>query len=687
MLKIADCIAKTHDPSLVALAGLICLVSAWTTVRLVQRMMAEKERGQRMTWLMVAAAVSGAGVWATHFVAMLAFQPHVALGYEVGTTVLSFLAGVLLTALALLLLIAVPGWWLPRLFAGALLGIATVVMHYTGTAGLQVAGEIVWDSRLILASALLSVLLATPALFCCRQRRQLRRLGVGLLALSVLALHFTGMAAITLVPDPARELPPGLLSGTALGYGVGIVSLMILGCAIASWIIENRLQREHERRLKFLARHDPLTSLPNRALFEEIVTRELTRPYGDDGRAAMLCLDLDGFKEVNDIFGHAAGDELLVEVAVRLQRLLGERCVAARLGGDEFAILATALEGPRSPDGAAQLVLDTLARPFEVDGNQLDIGCSVGVALFPQDGETYQVLMSKADTALGRAKAAGKGVFRFFERSMDEALRERRDLARDLRNGIKTGQFALDYQPQVDIRSGEVRSLEALLRWEHPERGNVPCEAFLPVAEETGLILQIGEWMLREACREAAGWERPLLVAVNLSPAQFRQTGLADLIFSILRETHLAPERLEIEITEGLLLEGSGRALQVLERLKGRGVRIVMDDFGTGQGSLSALQLFPFDKIEVDAAFTTQIGRNKRTAAVLQAVLGLGESLEIPVIAKGVENPAQLAFLREHRCAGAQGPLCGEARPIADYADAVRERPTRPDNVHTLRLA
>ncbi|WP_331301595.1 EAL domain-containing protein [Methylobacterium oryzae] len=430
-------------------------------------------------------------------------------------------------------------------------------------------------------------------------------------------------------------------------------------------------RRRSEERLRFLARHDVLTKLPNRLQFEEVVERELAIGARTGAEVALLCLDLDGFKQVNDLFGHPTGDRLLIEVAERLRGLLGERCLAARLGGDEFAVLATGLGGFKTPAMAAQAIIDALSAPYTGDKRRIDISCSVGIASFPRDGDTYEKLLSGSDMALVRAKKEGKGIYRFFESIMDAAARERHQLALDLRAAIGTAQFELHYQPQFEVASGRASGFEALLRWTHPAHGPISPAQFIPLAEETGLILPLGEWVLREACREAAAWALPLGIAVNLSIAQLEQPDLCGTVRSVLEETGLTPDRLELEVTESLFLKGSARSQEMLRDLKALGVRISMDDFGTGYSSLATLQAFPFDKIKIDRSFVGQIGVTSKGGAIVRAIISLGESLDIPVIAEGIETEEQLAFLRQHRCAEIQGYLCGKPQPIAAYRGLV----------------
>jgi predicted signal transduction protein with EAL and GGDEF domain len=328
----------------------------------------------------------------------------------------------------------------------------------------------------------------------------------------------------------------------------------------------------------------------------------------------------------------------------------------------------------------AERLLATVASEIDIGAQHLRIGMSIGVAVFPTDGKEASTLLANADAALYRAKAEGRGSIRFFAAEMDKRLRERRALQHELRSAMDRRELVLHYQPQAAI-GGEILGFEALVRWHHPTRGPIPPNVFVPLAEESGLIVELGEWILREACREAAAWPRPLQIAVNLSPIQFRHGDLPSLVHSLLLETGLAPHRLELEVTEGVLIGDFSRALSVLRRLKALGVRIAMDDFGTGYSSLSYLQAFPFDKIKIDRTFIANLVSNENSAAIVRAVIGLGRGLSLPVVAEGVETSEQLAFLAREACDEVQGYLVGRPSPIEDYADLVGRGEERPRKV------
>jgi diguanylate cyclase (GGDEF)-like protein/PAS domain S-box-containing protein len=432
-------------------------------------------------------------------------------------------------------------------------------------------------------------------------------------------------------------------------------------------VMEDRTNRKHaEAQIERLVHHDLLTSLPNRAAFTACIDSTIETAAKDGHSFALMCLDLDRFKEVNDVYGHVVGDELLRQLSKRLQAAVGGAFLA-RLGGDEFVVIATDGEQPAAAEAMAERLVAAVGESTVVNGHSMNISVSVGIAIFPVDGADAGTLVSHADAALYRTKAQGRGKFRFFEADMDQRLRERRVLQQELRSAMERGELILYYQPQARI-NGDIIGFEALVRWQHPQRGLIPPSTFIPLAEESGFIVPMGEWIMREACRQAASWPHPLQIAVNLSPVQFRHGDLPGLVHSVLLETGLPPSRLELEITEGVLIDDFSRAVSILRRLKALGARIAMDDFGTGYSSLSYLQAFPFDKIKIDKSFISNLGRNIQSATIVRAVIGIARSLELPVLAEGVETKEQLAFLAKESCDEVQGYLIGRPLPIDNYA-------------------
>jgi len=432
-------------------------------------------------------------------------------------------------------------------------------------------------------------------------------------------------------------------------------------------------RRQTESRMAHMAYHDGLTDLPNRAAFLQALTQMIEACAGTDEEFAVLCVDLDGLKEINDVFGHAMGDKVLIEVAQRLQTV-ARGGVVARLSGDEFGLIIDGRQ-PAAGIALAEQAAEALGQDFAIDGKAVRTGLTTGIAVFPHNGSDAASLLANSGAALFRAKAKSRGTISIYEPDMDQQIRDRRVLHQELSVAIKNGELSLYYQPQAaaggSVASSEVIGFEALARWHHPVRGFVPPSDFIPLAEESGLIVEMGEWILREACREAASWAAPLQIAVNLSPAQFTHGDLVGLVHSILLETGLRPDRLELEITEGVLIEDFDRGLSLLRRLKTLGVRISMDDFGSGYSSLSYLQAFPFDKIKIDRAFVINLGRNPQSAAIVRAVIDLGHGLEMSIVAEGVETEAQLGFLSEEGCDAVQGYLIGRPAPVGHFAALV----------------
>jgi len=432
-------------------------------------------------------------------------------------------------------------------------------------------------------------------------------------------------------------------------------------------------RRQTESRMAHMAYHDGLTDLPNRAAFLQALAQMIEACEGTGEEFAVLSLDLDGLKEINDVFGHAVGDKLLIEVARRLQAS-ARGGVVARLSGDEFGLI---IDGKQPVAGVmlAEQLAEAQAKEFLIDGKSVRTGVTTGISVFPHNGSDAASLLANAGAALFRAKAKSPGSISIYEPEMDQQIRDRRVLHQDLSLAIKNDELSLYYQPQAMARqtvgASEVIGFEALARWLHPVRGFVPPSDFIPLAEESGLIVEMGEWILRQACREAASWPLPLQIAVNLSPAQFMHGDVVGLVHSILLETGLAPGRLELEITEGVLIEDFDRGLALLRRLKALGVRVSMDDFGSGYSSLSYLQAFPFDKIKIDRAFVMNLGHNPQSAAIVRAVIGLGHGLEMSIVAEGVETQEQLTFLANEGCDAVQGYFLGKPLPIGQYTAVV----------------
>jgi diguanylate cyclase (GGDEF)-like protein len=444
-------------------------------------------------------------------------------------------------------------------------------------------------------------------------------------------------------------------------------------------------RRVSEARIAHLAHHDALTGLANRVLFRETLERALA--FARRGHLlALYCLDLDQFKAVNDTLGHPIGDALLQAVARRLQDCLRETDTIARLGGDEFAIVQTAIESPIEATGLADRLIELMQAPFEIEGHQIIIGTSIGIAFAPQDGLDADELLKNADLALYRAKFDGRGVYRLFQTAMDAEMQARRLTELDLRHALQDGQFEVFYQPVVDLRAQAVGGFEALLRWHHPERGMIPPDKFIPLAEEIGVIVPIGEWVLRQACAAAAGWAGELSISVNLSPVQFKSRDLVATVTAALRDARLDPGRLELEITETVMLHDTVATLTTLHELRSIGVRIAMDDFGTGYSSLSYLRSFPFDRIKIDQSFVRELGKQRDCAAIIRAVIALSHDLGMATTAEGVETREQLCALALAGCSGIQGYLFSRPVPLRDIPAMLRTLPPVEDLLRPTAL-
>jgi diguanylate cyclase len=777
MLKVYSCIANAHDLKLVALAALICVLASFAAINLLRH--ARNSNGRmRGIWLTVSAISTGFGIWATHFVAMLAFTPGIPSGYNIILTILSLVAAILLTGAGLAVSLT-PNWRHGPWAGGAIVAGGIATMHYTGMAAFEIAGILLWDPVLVVASIVLGAVIGAAALPVGLHGKEEKWKigGAVLLTLAICSHHFTAMGAVSIIPNPTIEVSQSALPAAWLAVGVTIASFAIIGLALAGVVLDVRdhrrselevdrmrdlanasvegllvcdgetivsvntsfaaltglsasdlvgarlescfpdklararllsgsslptetglrhldgsttpvelilrpivfagrphhvvavrdlqARKEAEQHIHYLAHHDALTSLPNRSHFNARIDQEIAALAKGES-LAVLCLDLDRFKEVNDLFGHAAGDKVLQTVASRVTAVLDGRHMMARLGGDEFAVLMPGVANPTVAGRLAETILEALRMTSDTPEIN-SISTSIGIALYPDDATDRQALLTHADTALYRAKSEGRNTYRFFEASMGTEVRERRMLEHDLRLAIAREQLQLVFQPQQEIRGGNVTGFEALLRWKHPTRGDISPAIFIPVAEDTGAILEIGDWVLRAACREAVTWTQPLTVAVNVSAVQLYNADFVKELHQILLETGLPPRRLEIEITETALVRDFNRALATLRQVKALGVRIAMDDFGTGYSSLSNLRAFPFDKIKIDGSFVKSVNSNDQAATIVRAVLGLGRGLGLPVLAEGVETDAELQFLQDEQCDEVQGHLLGRPAAIASF--------------------
>jgi diguanylate cyclase (GGDEF)-like protein len=461
----------------------------------------------------------------------------------------------------------------------------------------------------------------------------------------------------------ARYFDEPLADGRIIGINLGLIPG-------GGWIAVHQditAQRQAEAEIIQLAHYDPLTGLANRTLLLRHIGNATTTCRALGAAFAVHILDLDRFKEVNDTLGHACGDQLLAAVAQRLQAVVGSEDIVARLGGDEFAILQSLPSGSISDTGVlANRILDAIASPFELGDHKINVETSIGIAAAPGHGDEAEQLLKNADLALYRAKSAGRNTYRIFQPEMELAARERHAMQADLRKAVTGNEFELYYQPVISADSQKICGVEALVRWRHPTRGLVPPDQFIPLAEETGLIAALGEWVLRKACFDAVTWPAQLKIAVNLSSVQFRKSDLADIVANALKESGLPPTRLELEVTESVLLQNSEENIGMLHQFRERGILVALDDFGTGYSSLSYLLSFPFDKIKIDRSFVASLGTRPESAAIVSAITGIARNMGIVTTAEGVETQAQMTMLRAAGCSQMQGYLFGRPQPKAE---------------------
>ncbi|MGF6781774.1 putative bifunctional diguanylate cyclase/phosphodiesterase [Paraburkholderia sp. GAS334] len=675
-------LASSYNSLLVLFSLLVAILASYTALDMAGRISGAQGRATHW-WLAGGACAMGIGIWSMHFIGMLAFSLPIPLGYDPAITALSLLIAIASSAFALWLVGRNELPW-SRLVGGAvLMGAGVAAMHYTGMAAMRMTPGIRYIPSLFILSVVIAIVASGAALWIAFNLRRLsplvRLLRAGaavVMGFAIVGMHYTGMAA--------AQFPPGSVCGAARDGGdVGwlalviiIVTLAVLAIALIISVLDLRLESrtsmlaislaEANQELTYLALHDNLTKLPNRVLLEDRLDRAIQGANRENSRFALMFMDLDGFKTVNDAYGHHIGDLLLVEVAQRIGLNVRSQDTIARVGGDEFVLLAGVAE-PADAATLADKVLTAVQEPFQVAGRLLRISTSIGIAMYPGDGARQDDLLTNADAAMYHAKALGRNAYCFFEASMNANVHEQLQLVQDLRLALERRELILQYQPKFTAPHGPVIGVEALVRWSHPTRGLITPDQFIPLAEKTGLIVPIGEWVLDEACRQISEWRkaghRDWTMAVNLSALQFGHASLIQTVREALARHALEPHCLTLEVTESTAMRDADASLRILQQLHDMGVRISIDDFGTGYSSLLYLKRLPASELKIDRGFIRDLARDTEDAAIVSAIVALGQTLNLNIVAEGVETAAQQEFLTRLGCDSLQGFLLG--RPMS----------------------
>ena len=676
----------SYSSSLVLISLCVAILASYTALDLTGRIATAKGRAAYL-WMGGGALAMGIGVWSMHFIGMLAFSLPIDLGYDLALTAFSLLIAVLSSGFALWLVSqpSLPG--LQLAFGALIMGAGIACMHYTGMAALRMLPGIDYDPTLFGASLLIAVGASAAALWIAfRLRahtpyvRQIRGLAAVVMGFAIVGMHYTGMAAANF-PDGSfcGALGSGL-QGDGLVYLVLITTLAVLAVALLTSVLDARLEARTaelarsltlaNQELTQLALHDTLTDLPNRTLLADRIEQAIAKVAEQGGCFALMFIDLDGFKPVNDAFGHHIGDLLLKAVAARLRGHLHSQDTLARIGGDEFVLLVELQEPDDAMDVAVKQV-NLVSRPFRVAEHDLQLSASLGIVLYPGNGQDQHELLRNADAAMYHAKSAGKNGYSFFDVSMNSNARQQLQLLQDLRQALEQRQFRLHYQPKFDAQACQPIGAEALLRWEHPQQGLLLPDRFIGLAEKTGLIIPIGEWVLDEACRQMRQWldqgHHGWRMAVNLSAIQFCHAGLVESVARALQQNGLPANCLTLEITETTAMHDADASLTVLQRLSDMGVDLSIDDFGTGYSSLMYLKRLPANELKIDRGFVRDLEQDSDDAAIVSAIVALGQALGLRIVAEGVETDKQQDFLTRLGCDSLQGYLLGQPVPAEQF--------------------
>ena len=681
---------SSYNPLLVAASLFVAILASYTALDMAGRITTAQGRAARW-WLAGGASAMGVGIWSMHFIGMLAFSLPIPLGYDPVITLLSLLIAIASSVFALWLVCQENLPW-SRLSLGAILmGLGIASMHYTGMAAMRMLPLIHYIPWLFILSIIIAILASGAALWIAfhlrRPRTRVRRYRAAagvVMGLAIVGMHYTGMAA--------AQFSLGSICGAALrGVNTGwlallviIVTMAILAIALIISVLDMRLESrtsklavslaEANEELTYLALHDNLTKLPNRALLEERLQHAISRSDREKRRFALMFLDLDGFKAVNDAYGHGVGDLLLVEAATRITLKIRMQDTIARVGGDEFVFLGDVGE-PTDAAALAEKILILVREPFQLGGHELRMSASIGIAMYPGNGTNQHELLTNADAAMYHAKSLGRDSFCFFEPVMNSHVHAHLELTQDLRRALDRRELILYYQPKLEAPNGPAIGAEALLRWQHPKRGLMQPDDFIPLAEKTGLIIPIGEWVLDEACRQMREWHdagrQTWTMAVNLSPVQFGHPGLIQMVQTTLERHMLTPHCLTLEITESTAMRDADASVIILQQLHEMGVRIAIDDFGTGYSSLLYLKRLPASELKIDRGFVGNLAHDSEDRAIVSAIVALGRTLDLRIVAEGVETVAQQEFLTDLGCDSLQGFLFGQPLPPIQFLAAL----------------
>lgn len=668
----------TYDMILVTVSFLVAMLASYTALQMTERITYAPKRAARF-WLAGGAIAMGVGIWSMHFIGMLAFRLPIELGYDSVLTVLSLLIAIAVSGFALW---SVSDTELPlrRLCSGALwMGVGIASMHYTGMAALLMNPAIVYDTAWFAGSLAVAFGSSLAALWLAFRLRKntphaalIRLAAASVMGLAIIGMHYTGMHAANF-PEGSICMAAGSgVSPEWLAVLVIVVTLAILTIALLTAMLDARLESrtaklaqslaQANQELKQMVLHDHLTKLPNRTLLEDRLSQAIHKAARNNGHFALMFIDLDGFKTINDSLGHHVGDVLLMQIAERLSGAVRAQDTVARLGGDEFVILVD-LKSPEDAIPVAAKLVDTIARSVWVDNQELRVSASIGIAIYPEDGRESRVLMVNADAAMYFTKRSGRNGYNFFEPSMNTNAHNQLQLLQDLRVAIERREFHLHYQPKFSAFDGSVLGAEALLRWEHPVKGLIGPDVFIDIAERSGLIVPIGEWVLNEACRQMKAWHdmgrADWKIAVNLSALQFSHSDLAEVVQQALTRYALPPTALTLEITESTAMQDTAASMEILDKISALGVDIAIDDFGTGYSSLLYLKRLPATELKIDRGFIRDLSDGTEDAAIVSAIVALGRSLNLRIVAEGVETLAQKQFLSSIGCDVFQGYLMG----------------------------